>query len=227
MSVRVHPIVRLQDRSMCGLADLSLIGDVLLTAPAGKPNLFQCAVQRAQWNTPGATMGYMYTHARLVLGNLLLSATWPRTILEPLKTDEPTWILQRPKWQFPPKALPLIRYAGLQLVGTHYDPGQIIDHIWWQLWGARRALWRRVFDFSDRMHVCSVVPAYCWEYARSTIEARETKSPWTRPFWDAENRKPLPIESIMPADYCQPRWMYTVARRDQGGPVMIMSQEGR
>jgi hypothetical protein len=147
-----------------------------------------------------------------------LSGTWPRTTLVHFADVmakrhyrcyyrvEPSsligWVVPlepRHRIFYAPTARGFMQEAAVELVGTHYDPGQLLDYLVNRDEEIPRSRWQRVFDLGAAARVCSVTAYLVEDIARQVMIDRHIET-WVEPFTDYWG-KPCKPDSILPADF--------------------------
>jgi len=185
------------------------VGDVINTAPPAHGSWWKLvhplqsipawAIRRYQ-----RTMGYRNwqdTHTMLYLGDeRILSVTWPKAKWEKLdKVAERCWFLYRPTFALDSHDRENLHAAAEELIGWHYDIGQLLDIALNKILKYGVGRWVTFFDSGARQKVCSVGVRACFEHARKVKEAAQLHPPFDILF--TINEQKLHVEKTCPADF--------------------------
>jgi len=143
-----------------------------------------------------------------------LSTTWPKTVLVSFEKDvhpkghyrcynrTQDTIGSRDTMFYSSVTYFYLREAALEILGTAYDPGQLVDFML-NRWGhTPRSHWRRLLDLGRTRLVCSVAAYLMEEYARKSWHSNL----W-QPFIDFWG-DPVAPDSVLPADFENSRWYH-------------------
>lgn len=183
-------------------------GDIINTRPELGPIRFSLlhpksipgwAIQRHQRKRGFADP--LDTHTMVYLGpERIFSVTWPRTRWEKwVDVRERLWACFRPEFPLDATDLLSLEEAAAQMIGTHYDIGQLLDIALNRILGYSWDRYRVFFDGGLGQRVCSVGARTLYEHARKRKEALGQAPPFDVLF-SVDGIK-LSVERTTPADF--------------------------